>query len=81
MLLGISLGLAPELLASIINTSTGSFLILHILPGTFLRNLSTLGRSWSSEVNNPSPRALKDKSPPCERKYMGGFASKLMLKV
>ncbi len=47
----------------------------------FSRNLSVLGRSWSSEVNNPSPGALKDKSPPCERKYKGGFASKLMLKV
>ncbi len=43
----------------------------------FSRNLSVLGRSWSSEVNNPSPGALKDKSPPCERKYKDGFASKL----
>ncbi|KAF9518914.1 hypothetical protein BS47DRAFT_1337815 [Hydnum rufescens UP504] len=60
MLLGTSLGLTPDLLASIINSSTG--------------------RSWPSEVNNPVPGALKDKSPPCERGYAGGFASKLMLK-
>ena len=76
MLLGISLGLAPELLASIINSSTGNFLALPPL-NHFSRNLSVLGRSWSSEVNNPSPGALKDKSPPCERKYKDGFASKL----
>ncbi|KAF8306422.1 hypothetical protein DL93DRAFT_2088625 [Clavulina sp. PMI_390] len=61
MLLGTSLGLAPDLLAKIINTSTG--------------------RSWPSEVNNPVPGALgPEKSPPCERDYAGGFASKLMLK-
>jgi len=61
MLLGTSLGLAPDLLASIINNSTG--------------------RSWPSEVNNPVPGALgPERSPPCERGYAGGFASKLMLK-
>ncbi|KAF8321444.1 3-hydroxyisobutyrate dehydrogenase [Cantharellus anzutake] len=60
MLLGLSLGLEPSLLASIINSSTA--------------------RSWSSEVNNPVQGALKDKSPPCERGYLDGFASKLMLK-
>ncbi|KAG8703566.1 hypothetical protein FRC08_002759 [Ceratobasidium sp. 394] len=39
-----------------------------------------LGRCWSSEVNNPIPGALPGKSPPCEKDYHGGFASKLMQK-
>ncbi|KAG9118736.1 hypothetical protein FRC07_006612 [Ceratobasidium sp. 392] len=42
-------------------------------------NTST-GRCWSSEVNNPIPGALPGKSPPCEKDYHGGFASKLMQK-
>ncbi|KDQ13198.1 hypothetical protein BOTBODRAFT_133776 [Botryobasidium botryosum FD-172 SS1] len=62
MLLGTSLGLAPALLAKIINNSTG--------------------KCWPSEVNNPVPGALEPegRSPPCERGYEGGFASRLMLK-
>ncbi|CEL55141.1 3-hydroxyisobutyrate dehydrogenase [Rhizoctonia solani AG-1 IB] len=60
MLLGTRLGLSPEILAGVINTSTG--------------------RCWSSEVNNPVPGALPGKSPPCEREFHGGFASKLMQK-
>ncbi|KEP53618.1 3-hydroxyisobutyrate dehydrogenase [Rhizoctonia solani 123E] len=60
MLLGTRLGLAPDVLAGVINTSTG--------------------RCWSSEVNNPVPGALPGKSPPCEREFHGGFASKLMQK-
>ncbi|EJT98407.1 3-hydroxyisobutyrate dehydrogenase [Dacryopinax primogenitus] len=47
---------------------------------TDIINRST-GRSWPSTVNNPIPGALKPPaSPPCERGYEGGFASKLMLK-
>ncbi|KAF8606441.1 3-hydroxyisobutyrate dehydrogenase [Ceratobasidium sp. AG-I] len=60
MLLGTRLGLAPAMLAGVLNTSTG--------------------RCWSSEVNNPVAGALPGKSPPCERDYHGGFASKLMQK-
>ncbi|TFK54810.1 hypothetical protein OE88DRAFT_1805234 [Heliocybe sulcata] len=41
---------------------------------------SSTGACWSSSVNNPVPRALSDKSPPCEREYEGGFAMALMLK-
>jgi len=42
---------------------------------------SSTGRSWPSSVNNPIPGTLKPPaSPPCERGYEGGFASKLMLK-
>jgi 3-hydroxyisobutyrate dehydrogenase len=44
--------------------------------------LCLIGRSWPSEVNNPVPGALgPETSPPCERDYAGGFASKLMLKA
>ncbi|KZO99379.1 hypothetical protein CALVIDRAFT_379269 [Calocera viscosa TUFC12733] len=46
---------------------------------TKIINNST-GVSWPSRVNNPIPGALKGTSPPCERDYEGGFASKLMLK-
>ncbi|BGP58657.1 hypothetical protein JCM8202_006367 [Rhodotorula sphaerocarpa] len=60
MLLGRSLGLSPELLASIINTSTG--------------------RCWSSETNNPAPKATPSVPTPADRGYTGGFLSKLMSK-
>ena len=43
-------------------------------------NTST-GACWASSVNNPVPTALVDKSPPCERRFEGGFATSLMLKV
>ncbi|KZT57456.1 hypothetical protein CALCODRAFT_508773 [Calocera cornea HHB12733] len=47
---------------------------------TRIINNST-GASWPSKVNNPIPGALGAAgSPPCERNYEGGFASKLMLK-
>jgi 3-hydroxyisobutyrate dehydrogenase len=42
---------------------------------------NSTGGCWSSSVNNPVPSALRDKSPPCERGYEGGFATSLMLKV
>ncbi|OJA19684.1 hypothetical protein AZE42_06947 [Rhizopogon vesiculosus] len=41
---------------------------------------SSTGGCWASSVNNPVPRSLLDKSPPCERNYEGGFATALMLK-
>ncbi|KAF8636725.1 hypothetical protein AX17_003528 [Amanita inopinata Kibby_2008] len=41
---------------------------------------SSTGACWASSVNNPVPAALKDKSPPCDRDYEGGFATALMLK-
>lgn len=61
MLLGQKLGLEPNVLASVINSSTGA--------------------CWASSTNNPVPGAVPDKSPPCERDYDGGFATRLMLKV
>ncbi|KAM0751243.1 3-hydroxyisobutyrate dehydrogenase [Meredithblackwellia eburnea MCA 4105] len=60
MLLGQSLGLSSELLASIINTSTG--------------------QCWSSQSNNPAPGATPKTPTPADRKYSGGFISKLMAK-
>ena len=42
---------------------------------------NSTGACWASSVNNPVPSALVDKSPPCEREYVGGFATSLMLKV
>lgn len=42
---------------------------------------SSTGACWASSVNNPVPGAVPDKSPPCERDYEGGFATRLMLKV
>jgi len=41
---------------------------------------NSTGACWASSVNNPVPSALADKSPPCEREYVGGFATSLMLK-
>jgi len=41
---------------------------------------NSTGACWASSVNNPVPSALVDKSPPCEREYVGGFATSLMLK-
>ncbi|KIL69579.1 hypothetical protein M378DRAFT_117854 [Amanita muscaria Koide BX008] len=41
---------------------------------------SSTGACWASSVNNPVPGALKDKSPPCDKNYEGGFATMLMLK-
>ncbi|QRV89482.1 NAD binding domain of 6-phosphogluconate dehydrogenase [Ceratobasidium sp. AG-Ba] len=61
--------------AMLLGTSLG--LSPTILAGVL--NTST-GRCWSSEVNNPIPGALPGKSPPCEKDYHGGFASKLMHK-
>ena len=65
MLLGRRLGLDPKVLASVINSSTG--------------------RCWASEVNNPVKDALEipegQTGPPAQRKYEGGFAASLMLKV
>lgn len=65
MLLGQRLGLDPKVLASVINSSTG--------------------RCWASEVNNPVKDALEvlegQVGPPAQRKYEGGFAASLMLKV
>lgn len=42
---------------------------------------SSTGACWASSTNNPVPGAVSDKSPPCERDYDGGFATRLMLKV
>lgn len=65
MLLGQRLGLDPRVLASVINSSTG--------------------RCWASEVNNPVKDAVEvpkgQAGPPAQRKYEGGFAASLMLKV
>ncbi|KAF9262206.1 3-hydroxyisobutyrate dehydrogenase [Marasmius fiardii PR-910] len=41
---------------------------------------SSTGNCWSVSVNNPVPKALPEKSPPCERDYEGGFATSLVLK-
>ncbi|KAE8232740.1 hypothetical protein CF326_g2229 [Tilletia indica] len=62
MLLGQAHGLNPQVLAHILNTSTG--------------------KCWSSETNNPAPGALKGTqySPPADRDWEGGFASRLMAK-
>ncbi|CAO1614019.1 unnamed protein product [Sympodiomycopsis kandeliae] len=64
MALGILGGISPETMAHILNTSTG--------------------KSWSSEINNPVPGALSRTnnklSPPADRDYNGGFASRLQAK-
>ncbi|KAJ8093307.1 hypothetical protein AAF712_009779 [Marasmius tenuissimus] len=41
---------------------------------------SSTGGCWSVSVNNPVPKSLPEKSPPCERDFEGGFATALMLK-
>jgi len=65
MLLGQRLGLDPKVLASVINSSTG--------------------RCWASETNNPVKDAVGvpegQTGPPAQRRYEGGFATSLMLKV
>lgn len=65
MLLGQRLGLDPKVLASVINSSTG--------------------KCWASEANNPVKDAVEmpkgQAGPPAQRKYEGGFAASLMLKV
>ena len=65
MLLGQRFGLDPKVLASVINSSTG--------------------KCWASEVNNPVKDAVEvlegQAGPPAQRKYEGGFAASLMLKV
>lgn len=64
MLLGTAHGLNPTVLAHIINTSTG--------------------RCWASDTNNPVPKALSGRnggpSPPADRDYEGGFATRLAAK-
>lgn len=67
MLLGARLGLAPHVLAGVINTSTGrcwSSEVNNPVP-TALSHESITGAKVS---------------PPCEREYEGGFATELMLK-
>lgn len=39
------------------------------------------GACWSMSVNNPVPAATPGASPPSERKFEGGFATALMIKV
>ena len=36
---------------------------------------SSTGACWASSVNNPVPKSLPEKSPPCERDYEGGVAT------
>lgn len=78
MLLGQRMGLEPDVLAGVLNTSTGmdSFIVDYCRA-----NDVGIGRCWSSEVNNPVPGALPQSTAPCTRDYEGGFATALMLKV
>lgn len=77
MLLGNSLGLAPELLATILNTSVSSISPLP-LPLRCAESdcfISQTGKSWSSESNNPAPGATPKTSPPADRGYAPGFVA------
>ncbi|KAG8961469.1 hypothetical protein FRC03_005358 [Tulasnella sp. 419] len=73
LILGINQVAVAE--AMLLGTSLG--LEPSLLAGVI--NNST-GRCWPSSVNNPVQGALPGQSPPCERDFQGGFASKLMLK-
>ncbi|SCV67195.1 BQ2448_5841 [Microbotryum intermedium] len=85
MLLGQSLGLAPDLLASILNTSVSCseghwFVTRTRLICVCLMSDPQTGKCWASEINNPAPGALPKLKPPADRGYQGGFLSKLMAK-
>jgi 3-hydroxyisobutyrate dehydrogenase len=69
MLLGTQkLGLAPHVLASVINSSTGSCWASKV-------NNPVPGALIVDEDASEAPQ------PPCERDYEGGFATALMIKV
>lgn len=73
MLLGKALGLSPDLLASILNTSVRIRSMLE--RQSFLTDLppfSQTGKCWSSEINNPAPGALPNSPTPADRGYTGG---------
>ena len=69
--LGRSLGIDPLLLHNVINASSGE----ETIP---VRRLNNLGHSWSSRVNSPLPEVPNS---PGSRSYIGGFQTRLMLKV
>lgn len=73
--LGVSMLATAEAMAMGVYGGLSPQTMAHVL------NTST-GRSWSSEINNPAPGALKGtkSSPPAERGYDGGFATRLMAK-
>lgn len=85
---GLSAKIANNLALGINMLATAEGMALGIYGGispetmAFILNTST-GKSWSSEVNNPVPGALKNTgkpAPPAERDYTGGFASRLQAK-
>ncbi|KAG8865309.1 hypothetical protein FRB96_000199 [Tulasnella sp. 330] len=82
---GLAVKICNNLILGINQTAVAEAMLLGTSLGlspallTSVINNST-GRCWPSSVNNPVPGALPGQSPPCERDFKGGFASKLMLK-
>lgn len=84
---GATAKIANNLVLGVSMLATSEAMALGIYGGltpetmAYILNTST-GKSWSSEVNNPTPGALRGtgKSPPAERDYEGGFAARLQAK-
>ena len=84
MLLGKRLGLQPQQLAEIINSSTGrcwaSEVCCQLLLYTFSLSCFYGSQSYLTalQVNNPVPEvSVGPRPPPSHREYCGGFATRL----
>lgn len=84
---GLAAKIANNLLLAISMVGTAEAMLLGQRFGLDPALLATVinsssGRCWSSEVNNPAPGALpvQESNVPANRRWTGGFASRLMAK-